>query len=305
MLNRVFIEQTGLSKEKLLGKTCHEITHGTNAPCDFYGEACPIAIMMKTRSACTLEHLHQLKDGRNQYVEVTAVPVFDAQGAPVQVVYMTKDITERKNMEVALMESEKRFRDLSDNAVEWIWESDDKGKYTYSNVTVEKMLGYTKDEILQMHIYDFFVPHEREEMKRKTFEAFAKKQPLRGFISKNMHKNGEIVWMSTNGVPLMDERGMLAGFRGADVDITGRMMIEEEREKLLHQLRETLSKVKTLSGMLPICASCKKIKDDKGYWTRLEEYVRDHSEAEFNHGLCPDCEKMAYQELEELKKQMQ
>lgn len=64
---------------------------------------------------------------------------------------------------------------------------------------------------------------------------------------------------------------------------------EKEKEKLIRELQEALAKVKLLSGMLPICASCKQIRDDKGYWTQIETYIRDHSEAEFSHGLCPDC----------------
>jgi methyl-accepting chemotaxis protein len=71
---------------------------------------------------------------------------------------------------------------------------------------------------------------------------------------------------------------------------------EDEREELIAELREALAKVRTLSGMLPICASCKKIRDDKGYWTQIESYVRDHSEAEFSHGLCPECAKKLYPE---------
>jgi DNA-binding NtrC family response regulator len=69
---------------------------------------------------------------------------------------------------------------------------------------------------------------------------------------------------------------------------------EEEREKLIHELQEALAKVKTLSGMLPICASCKNIRDDKGYWNQIESYIRDHSEAEFSHSICPDCKKKLY-----------
>ena len=69
---------------------------------------------------------------------------------------------------------------------------------------------------------------------------------------------------------------------------------EEEREKLIHELQEALAKVRTLSGMLPICASCKKIRDDKGYWNQIESYIRDHSEAEFSHSICPDCKKKLY-----------
>jgi AmiR/NasT family two-component response regulator len=60
------------------------------------------------------------------------------------------------------------------------------------------------------------------------------------------------------------------------------------------ELQEALAKVKTLSGLLPICASCKKIRDDQGYWHQVEVYIRDHSEADFSHGICPDCKKKLY-----------
>lgn len=68
--------------------------------------------------------------------------------------------------------------------------------------------------------------------------------------------------------------------------------MEAEHQRLLAEraaLREALSQVRQLSGLLPICASCKKVRDDRGYWTQIESYIRDHSEAEFSHGLCPDC----------------
>ena len=66
--------------------------------------------------------------------------------------------------------------------------------------------------------------------------------------------------------------------------------MEKERNALIHQLEEAMNDVKTLSGMLPICAACKKIRDDKGYWTHIEMYLKEHSDAEFTHSLCPDCE---------------
>lgn len=72
---------------------------------------------------------------------------------------------------------------------------------------------------------------------------------------------------------------------------------EKERENLILELTEALSEVKKLSGMLPICASCKKIRDDKGYWNQIESYIGDHSEAEFSHGICPDCAKTLYPEF--------
>jgi hypothetical protein len=77
-------------------------------------------------------------------------------------------------------------------------------------------------------------------------------------------------------------------------DITERKKIEADRTKMIEQLNETLSKVKTLSGLLPICANCKKIRDDKGYWQKLETFVHEHSNAEFSHSICPECMEKLY-----------
>ena len=71
----------------------------------------------------------------------------------------------------------------------------------------------------------------------------------------------------------------------------------EARERLILELQDALAQVKTLSGLLPICASCKKIRDDDGYWNQLEAYIQDHSEVVFSHGLCPECAKELYPEI--------
>jgi CheY-like chemotaxis protein len=72
---------------------------------------------------------------------------------------------------------------------------------------------------------------------------------------------------------------------------------EEERERLIHELEDALAEIKTLRGILPICSSCKKIRDDEGYWNQLEAYIQEHSEAVFSHGLCPECAKKLYPEV--------
>lgn len=69
---------------------------------------------------------------------------------------------------------------------------------------------------------------------------------------------------------------------------------EIEREKIIIELQDALAKVKTLSGLIPICASCKKIRDDKGYWNQIEAYIEEYSDAEFSHGICPECVKKIY-----------
>lgn len=77
-----------------------------------------------------------------------------------------------------------------------------------------------------------------------------------------------------------------------------RKKAEEEKEKLILELQEALKHVKTLRGFLPICASCKQIRDDKGYWQQIESYIRDHSDVEFSHGICPACAKRIYPGIE-------
>lgn len=76
-----------------------------------------------------------------------------------------------------------------------------------------------------------------------------------------------------------------------------RKRIENEKAQVIVELQEALAKVKLLSGFIPICASCKKIRDDKGYWQQIESYIRDHSNAEFSHSICPECSHKLYPEL--------
>ena len=91
--------------------------------------------------------------------------------------------------------------------------------------------------------------------------------------------------------------GRMASF----VDITKRKRAEKEQEKLIRKLERALDKIKTLRGLIPICAACKKIRDDKGYWHQVEVYVRDHSEADFSHDICPECAQKLYPDLFEEK----
>ena len=84
--------------------------------------------------------------------------------------------------------------------------------------------------------------------------------------------------------------------RGCAGDHSAERLAEAEREKLIGELQSALASIKTLRGFLPICASCKKIRDDKGYWNQLESYIHEHTDVEFSHGICPECAKTLYPE---------
>jgi len=99
--------------------------------------------------------------------------------------------------------------------------------------------------------------------------------------------------------PIRNADGELIGIVESFQDITERKKAEKAKVELIDELQAALDKVNLLSGLLPICASCKKIRDDKGYWKQIEGYIREHSEAEFSHGICPDCAKELYPEMYE------
>ncbi|MFA5110092.1 MAG: PAS domain S-box protein [Desulfobaccales bacterium] len=157
---------------------------------------------------------------------------------------LRREFEEREQAEKSLRESEQRFRDITENASEWIWEVDAAGKYTYSNPIAEKLLGFPLEVILTKHFYDFFHPDDREELKQAAFAAFAQKLPFRDFINRNINAQGEIVWVLTSGVPLLDDHGNFLGYRGADRDITSRRQTEAA-------LRESEMKYRLVVENLP------------------------------------------------------
>lgn len=108
-------------------------------------------------------------------------------------------------------------------------------------------------------------------------------------------KSGEIrTGLISAGIVIVNnERSILSSI----VDITERKQVEEDRNRLISELQGALSQIKTLSGLLPICASCKKIRNDKGYWQQIELYIQEHSDAAFTHGICPACARALYPEL--------
>jgi PAS domain S-box-containing protein len=105
----------------------------------------------------------------------------------------------------------------------------------------------------------------------------------------NKKKNGELYWESASISPIKDPQGGVTHFLAVKEDITQRKQTEEEREKLIKELQFALDNVKTLQGLIPICANCKKIRDDTGYWQQVESYIQKHSDAKFTHGICPEC----------------
>jgi len=108
-------------------------------------------------------------------------------------------------------------------------------------------------------------------------------------------KNGNSIYFHcTANVALRDAYGKPIRVIEISRDITTLKKAEEEKDRLIDQLRNAAEKIKTLNRLLPICASCKKIRDDQGYWQQVEDYIRAHSGIQFSHGICPICIKKLY-----------
>ncbi|MCX6149556.1 MAG: PAS domain S-box protein [Ignavibacteriales bacterium] len=154
------------------------------------------------------------------------------------------NITESNRAEEALRKSELRFKQISENAQESIWEVDNNGLYTYVSSNIKELLGYEAEEIVGIkYFYDFFDPENKEDLKQAALGAFARKESFKNFINCNIHKNGKKIILSTSCIPMLDNENNLIGYRGVDIDITERKLAEETLLKSKLQYDNLVSKI--------------------------------------------------------------
>ncbi len=109
------------------------------------------------------------------------------------------------------------------------------------------------------------------------------------------NKNGDFTENDAKTATYFGELAAISLKNSKDIDNWKKAV--EEKEQLIKKLQKSLGSIKTLKGLIPICSYCKKIRDDKGFWSQLEEYIAEHSEADLSHGICPDCVKKYYPDL--------
>lgn len=168
------------------------------------------------------------------------------------------------------------------------------GTYRFVNRAFSTAFQREPEEVIGRRIWDLFSPEEAEKRMTVVRRAFATGQTI-VFDVRVPTPAGDTFYI-TSVKPIVGEGGKVSSVVCISKDITERKRVEMDREQLIQSLKAALQEVKTLSGLLPICAHCKKIRDDRGYWTQLECYIREHSKAEFTHGICPDCAKAFFPE---------
>lgn len=246
----------------------------------------------------TLEHRIIHKDGTVRWVRNTAVPRYDDHKRLIAYDGLISDITVRKEAEEVLRRSEEKIRYITASIGEGVYVLNEHGYVIFMNPEAKHLLGWTEAELLNrdMHAVMHFHNEDGSEVPLGDCPIYnVLKTGERYFSDREVfkRKDGTVFPVWVTSTPLMAGNkivGAVTVFR----DVTKRRQMEEERERLITELQKALSKVKTLSGLLPICASCKKIRDDKGYWTQIEAYIRDHSEVDFSHSICPECAKKMY-----------
>ncbi len=206
---------------------------------------------------------------------------------------LAREIVARTIAEGKLTKSEERYRGLYNNNPLPYQSLDEDGYILDVNPTWLTFLGYQREEVIGKHYTKFLHPESQQDFD-ENFPKLKQRGRVNAVQFQLTHKDGQFLYVSLNGSVGYKDDGNVNRTYCVFHDITERKQAEKEREKLINELKEALVNVKTLSGLLPICANCKKIRDDKGYWNNLEGYIQTHSEAEFSHGMCPKCSDELY-----------
>lgn len=245
---------------------------------------------------------HRLATGELRDVEVYSGPIkIDGKQLLCSMIH---DETERRRAEEALRENEARLDLALRSSQMGVWTLDIAENSRVFDDQVCRLLGIDPTGFSggAEEFFEAVHPDDHDKIRAALAQTIEHDAPYETDY-RAIWPDGSIRHITTRGTLYRDDKGQPVKLNGLNWDITDRKRMEEELERIVRQLQETLANVKTLSGLVPICAYCKKIRDDEGYWQQLEAYIHQHSDAQFSHGVCPDCYKKVQVELEALRKE--
>ena len=283
---------TGYSAEDLVGNariSYYSIIHEEDR--EMVNNAVQEAV--KQNEAFRIVYRIKTARGEEKWVWEQGRAVYDDEGKIVALEGVVNDISERRRAEEKLRDEIFWRRLLVEQSRDGIVVLKENGSIFESNLRFARMLGYSMEEVLGLHIWDWDARFSRDELLEKLRGVDEKGEQIE---SRHRRKDGTIieVELSNNGIVYRGENLVFCISR----DVSSRKKEEKERENLIKELRSALAEIKTLRGILPICSFCKNIRDDRGYWEQVDVYMHRHSLADFSHSICPDCLKKFYPDLD-------
>ena len=230
--------QNDAHKELLGGDFVGEYCYKAYSCRDQVCPECPLAICFRNGITHKMQRSVTIRDN-TKYMEVTASPLRDESGKIIAGIELLRDISQSRQAEERLRNSELRFRNLVESTSDWVWEIDENGVYTYVSPQIRNLLGYVPEEVIGKTPFDL-MPRDEAQRVAEIFRSIAAEyKPLHALENSNLHKDGRTVVLETSGVPIFDNDGVFRGYRGIDRDITERKQAETEiralNENLAHR----------------------------------------------------------------------
>lgn len=215
-------------------------------------------------------------------------------------VLFIRDVTEERQAREIIGKSEERFRDLYENAPIAYFSVGADGIIRLCNRKAAQLLGADAADLPGRSIFDFVANTPDGTGKADEIVADARAGAVVADSELEMERaDGTAAWVSLTVTPLGRAAGRTEEYRLLAADVTSRKKIEQERELLISELKQAAQEIKTLSGLLHACSGCRRILDEKGNWVNLELFVSRHTEADFTHGICPECIQKLYPGLKQ------
>jgi PAS domain S-box-containing protein len=228
--NKAFADIVGYVQDQLVGMNLHKMVDDEN-----WAKIRSATERRTKGEANRYEIVFRRSDGTVRNVLVSGAPLFEQDGRFAGTVGIILDTTERKKIETALRESQKKYQDLTETISDFVWEMDSSGRYTYCSPQMEKLWGIKPTEMIGKTPFDMMPPNEKEKA-LQYFGAMGNSPKPFCMESKSYDSQGHLIFLETKGVPFLDDKGRLLGFRGISRDITERKKTEEalktEREEL-------------------------------------------------------------------------
>jgi len=259
-VNNEFIRMFGFETGEIIGQTLDNLI----APRNDFNAAVSITQRVANGEKVSFETLRRRKDGRPLHVSVIASPIIE-DGKLQAIFGIYRDISEQKKILEELKKSEKRFQDIALSSADWIWEIDRNGSYIFASGRVKQILGYEREEILGKTPFDLMPKTEAERVRLLFQEIMAAKKPVVDLENWNLTRDGKLVCLLTNALPLLDEKNELLGYRGMDKDITERKRTETQilrQNLLLDGINRLLQKVFTKETDADLAEFCLRLAEE-------------------------------------------